>query len=90
LKTINYKWNEDKNNLLKKSERNISFEQVLCAIENDRTIDIISSPTHKDQNCFVVEINDYAYVVPFAQTGNNIFFKTIYPSRKYTKYYLTK
>ena len=87
---INYKWNEDKNNLLKNSERKISFEQVLCAIDNNRTIDIILSPTHEDQKCFVVEIDDYAYVVPFVQTGNDIFFKTIYPSRKHTKYYLKK
>ncbi len=50
--------------------------------------DIISSPTHRNQECLVLNINNYAYIVPFAQEGNRVFLKTIYPSRKHTKYYL--
>lgn len=31
-----------------------------------------------------------AYVVPFVETGEKMFLKTIFPSRKYTKRYLSK
>ena len=42
------------------------------------------------QKCYVININDYVYIVPFVQEWNKIFLETIYPSRKYTKYYLNK
>jgi hypothetical protein len=35
-----------------------------------------------------VEINGYAYLVPFVQDKNKIFLKTIIPSRKAQKQYL--
>jgi len=38
----------------------------------------------------VVEINNYAYLVPFVETDEEIFLKTIIPSRKATKKYLRK
>ena len=86
---IFYNWNNDKNELLKKSERNISFEMVVSALNNRKLLDIISSPTHKQQLCFVVEIENYCYIVPFVKENDKILFlKTIYPSRKHTKYYL--
>ncbi len=40
------------------------------------------------KNLYVLEINNYAYLVPFVETKNEIFLKTIIPSRKYTKKYL--
>ena len=36
----------------------------------------------------VIEIDAYVYLVPYVQEGQNIFLKTIYPSRKYTRIYL--
>jgi hypothetical protein len=36
-----------------------------------------------------VEIESYAYVVPFIEREETIFMKTIIPSRKITKKYLT-
>lgn len=33
---------------------------------------------------FIIDINNYAYVVPYVKSKNEIFLKTIYPSRKYT------
>lgn len=38
----------------------------------------------------VIEINNYAYVVPYVEKEGKIFLKTIFPSRKYTKRYLRK
>jgi hypothetical protein len=36
----------------------------------------------------IVNINDYAYLVPFVETESEVFLKTIIPSRKATKKYL--
>jgi len=84
-----YKWNEEKNELLKKSERKISFEKIISAINDKKLLDVIPSPTHKEQLCFVVDVENYVYIVPFVEEDKyTIFLKTIYPSRKHTKYYL--
>ncbi|BCG64206.1 MAG: toxin, BrnA family [Methyloprofundus sp.] len=90
LQEITYEWDDDKNNLLKSSDRKISFEEVVFALKNERLLDIISSPTHRNQECLVLNINSYVYIVPFVQEGNRVFLKTIYPSRKHTKHYLIR
>ena len=82
-----FDWSDEKNILLKES-RNISFEDVVFSLENGKLLDKIKSPTHENQECYVVEINRYVYIIPFVQDEEKIFLKTIYPSRKYTKYYL--
>ena len=88
-KTFN--WNKEKNELLKKSERKVSFEQVVIALKNQKLLDVIPSPTHSGQLCFVVEIDNYCYIVPFVEENKTtLFLKTIYPSRKFTKYYLRR
>lgn len=38
----------------------------------------------------VVRIRGYAYLVPFVETGNEVFLKTIIPSGKATRNYLTE
>jgi uncharacterized DUF497 family protein len=88
LDKIIFDWNEEKNILLAR-ERNISFEDVIFALKNDKLLDIILSPTHEGQKCFVVEINTYAYVIPYVSVDDaTLFLKTIYPSRKHTKIFL--
>jgi len=85
LDELIYEWNEEKNTLLYK-ERDVSFEDVIFALKNDKLLDIILSPTHEGQKCFVVEIHSYAYVIPYVHVeAGKIFLKTIYPSRKHTK-----
>lgn len=37
---------------------------------------------------FIVNINNYAYLIPFTETEKEVFLKTIIPSRKGTKKYL--
>jgi len=73
---------------LLQNERNICFEDVITSINNDKLLDIIKNPTHENQYCLIVNIKNYAYVVPFVKNQNNFFLKTIYPSRKQTKKYL--
>jgi uncharacterized DUF497 family protein len=86
-----FNWNEQKNKILKES-RGVSFEEIVVAIENGDLLEIIPSPSknHQDQNCFVVSVKDYAYIVPYVEDENEIFLKTIYPSRKYKKLLLKK
>ncbi len=82
-------WSNDKNEWLK-SERNISFEEIIVAIaEQDKLIDIIqNNEKYIDQKVLVIEIDDYIYLCPFIENDNEIFLKTNYPSRKLTKIYL--
>lgn len=81
-----FAWNNEKNRRLQ-VERNVSFEQVVFHIEKGRLLDIIAhhNPArYPGQRIFIVDINNYAYLVPFVETE----LKTIIPSRKATKKYL--
>ena len=83
-------WNEDKNAILK-NERGIDFELISSKIVNGDIIDDIYHPNsekYKNQRIFVIEIEDYIYLVPYIENDDEIFLKTIYPSRKFTKIYL--
>ena len=87
---IYYDWNNAKNEQLKK-KRGISFEQITTQIETGFLLDIVEHPDQEkyvNQRIYIVEYESYAYLVPFVQTENRIFLKTIYPSRKATKKYL--
>ncbi len=82
-------WNNDKNDKLKK-ERGISFEDVIYYIGRGKLITILKHKNQKKytgQRIYVLEINSYIYLVPFIETENEIFLKTIIPSRKATKKY---
>jgi len=85
-----HSWNNDKNEKLKE-ERNISFEDVIYYIENEKLHAILkhkNQERYAGQKIYIVEINNYVYLVPFIETENEIFLKTIIPSRKATKKYL--
>ena len=43
---------------------------------------------YANQKVYIISINDYAYLVPFTETEDAIFLKTIIPSRKAIKKYL--
>jgi len=86
-----YDWNDEKNALLKK-ERKVSFEEVILAVEQNRLLAILEHPNRQkypSQQIYIVEIYDYVYIVPFVETEEGVFLKTIIPSRKMTKLYLT-
>jgi len=85
-----FSWNTDKNKQLQ-NERNISFEEVLFYIEKEWLLDIVEYPNqdkYSGQRIFIVNINNYAYLIPFVETEKEVFLKTIIPSRKATKKYL--
>ena len=85
-----FSWNDEKNRLLK-IERNISFEEVIFYIEKKQILDILDHPNqekYRGQKIFVVNINNYALLVPFVENDQEIFLKTIIPSRKATRQYL--
>lgn len=85
-------WDNQKNELLKK-ERDISFEEVLIAIEEGQILDIVKHSDKKkypNQSIFIVEVGNYAYLVPFVEDEEKVFLKTIIPSRKATKKYIIK
>ena len=89
---MTFNWDEKKNNELKK-ERGISFEHILYYIHYDGIIDILEHPNkkkYKNQKLYVLNIDNYAYVVPFIDINDERFLITFFPSRKYTKKYLRK
>ncbi|OGU37842.1 MAG: toxin [Ignavibacteria bacterium GWB2_35_12] len=84
------RWNKEKNEILKK-KRNISFEVVADFISKGNIIDDIVHPNKtkfQNQKIFIVDVNNYIYLIPYIETKDEIFLKTIYPSRKFTQLYL--
>lgn len=85
-----FDWNNDKNEELK-VQRGVTFEDVVYCITHGHLLDTIEHPNknrYPNQRVFIVNIDDYAYLVPFVEDENFIFLKTIIPSRKMTKKYL--
>lgn len=90
MKLIN--WNREKNEWLREN-RDICFEDILFYIEKDLIIDDIVHPNQKKyfgQRMMVLNIQEYVHLVPYIETEDEIFLKTIIPSRKSTKNYLRK
>ena len=90
MKPVN--WSTEKNILLK-AERGVSFEEVLSAMSHGGILDIQDHPNtdqYPNQHMLVVRIRGYAYLVPFVETESEVFLKTIIPSRKATRNYLTE
>ena len=85
-----FNWNSEKNHQLIE-ERGRSFEEAIFHIENGGLLDDICHPKafdYPNQRIFVVEIDHYAYLVPYVENDDEIFLKTVIPSRKLTRLYL--
>ena len=85
-----FDWDASKNEFLKQ-DRDVSFEDIIIAIEEGNLLDILEHHNQKrysQQKIFVVAISGYAYLVPFIEDEEKIFLKTIIPSRKATKDYI--
>ena len=85
------RWNAEKS-LSLKAERDVSFEEVLSAISQGGLITVMDHPNrakYGHQKMLVVAIRDYAYLVPFVESENEIYLKSIMPSRKATRDYLS-
>ncbi len=85
-----YSWNSKKNEFLQK-ERGVSFEEIVFNIQLGNEVAVYDHPNAKkypNQKISVVLIEDYAYLVPYVEDKDQIFLKTIIPSRKATKQYI--
>lgn len=87
-----FDWDKKKNKALIK-ERDVSFEMVVACMAERGVLDKVKHPNTKkypNQHMYIVEIDSYAYIVPFVEDEEKKFLKTIIPSRKYTRKYLNK
>ena len=83
-------WDEQKNGWLKQNRR-LGFEQVAVLIEQGQVLEVMDHPDqakYPRQKMAIVEIDGYAYLVPYVDDEDGVFLKTIIPSRKATKKYL--
>ncbi len=86
---MEFDWGIEKNELLKKT-RGISFEMVLEEIVKGRVLEDRPHPNkekYPNQSIFVIKLEGYCYLVPYVESQNSIFLKTIIPSRKMMKKY---
>lgn len=82
-----FNWNIEKNNWLKEN-RGISFEEVILAIAQHQIKEVYDHPNqgkYPGQKIYEIEIDDYIYLIPFIESEDELFLKTIIPSRKATK-----
>jgi uncharacterized DUF497 family protein len=83
-----FDWDTEKNEWLMR-ERGISFEMVIVAIEHHAVLaDVPNIHPRNHQKKYIIEIDGYAYVIPYVESGDKVFLKTMYPSHKETKKYL--
>lgn len=85
-----FRWNNEKNEWLKKHP-GVCFEQVVILLAREEVLEVVEHPNQEKypgQRIAIVKINDYAYLVPYVQDGEEIFLKTIMPSRKATSKYV--
>jgi hypothetical protein len=91
-KKVMYQFSAEKNQQLI-NERAISFEEIIAAIDSGKLLDIIvphNGKRYPNQKIYVIDVNGYAYLVPYVRKDEEtVFLKTIFPSRKLTKLYLS-
>jgi predicted DNA binding CopG/RHH family protein len=82
-----FAWDDAKNAKLK-ADRGIGFEDIVFHIERGDLLDILEHPNpdrYAGQRIFVVQREDYVYLVPFVEDDHTVFLKTTILSRKATK-----
>ena len=87
MKQIN--WNTEKSLKLKEI-RGICFEDIVYYIEKGYILDDYQHPnqqSYPEQRIMIIGIDNYAYLVPYVEDEEEIFLKTIIPSRKATNIY---
>ncbi|HPO16799.1 MAG TPA: BrnT family toxin [Candidatus Hydrogenedentes bacterium] len=85
-----FDWNIEKNEWLR-SIRGITFEEIVFHIQSGDLLDVIEHTDqgkYPGQRIFVVDVEGYVCLVPFVESEDEIYLKTIIPSRKMTKRYL--
>lgn len=83
-------WDPDKNELLQR-ERGVCFEDVVYHLTTGDILDTVDHPNqhrYPGQKIHIMAIEGYVYLVPFVESADEVFLKTIIPSRKATRDYL--
>lgn len=86
------RWSPEKNLELMQT-RGISFEEILSSIDQGGLLMTLEHPNHgkyPNQKIWVVRLHGYAHLVPFVESEEEVFLKTIMPSRKATKQFLNE
>ena len=85
-------WNSDKAKALREDRLRggVGFEDCVVAMEEGRILADLThpNPRYALQRVLVLNINGYAYAVPYVEDGDELFLKTVFPSRKLTAIYL--
>ncbi len=86
-----FDWSDEKNESLEKT-RGICFEDIVIHVQNGCVLDVIRHPNrgrYPHQNMIVLDVEGYIYLVPYVKSKGIRFLKTIIPSRKVTREYLS-
>jgi hypothetical protein len=75
-------WSLTKSEELKKT-RGVSFEEMI----RNELVAVKRHPRLKHQNIMLFKHRGYIWVAPYVESKDEIFLKTMFPSRKYTKLY---
>jgi len=76
------RWSFLKSERLKRT-RGVSFEEIIHA----RLVAVKEHPSRPHQRIMLFDYKGYLWVVPCAEQSDEIFLKTLYPSRQYTQRY---
>jgi len=82
---VKFDFSHEKNEILFK-KRGVTFYEVIEAIAENGILLNFNHPNkekYSNQKVLVVNIDNYAYCVPYVVDGDTWFLKTIYPSRKF-------
>ncbi len=79
MKPIN--WNREKNKQLQE-DRGVSFELIRTYIENEQVHSIVKHPDREKQRIFIIVLGEDVLYVPFVETDEEVFLKTIYKNSK--------
>jgi uncharacterized DUF497 family protein len=86
-----FDWSDEKNEMLDRT-RKVCFEDVVVCVQNGGVLDVIRHPNRERyprQNMIVLNVDGYVWLVPYVKVKGVRFLKTIIPSRKATKEYLS-
>lgn len=72
-------------------QHGITFEGIVFRLAHGDLLDTIEHPNQRQYpgpRIFIVNVDGYAWLVPFVEDDEVIFLKTIIPSRKMARRYL--
>ncbi len=79
-----FDWDDAKNAKLR-TERGIGFEEIVFHIERGDLLDILEHPNperYGAQRIFVLQRDDYVYLVPFVEHEHTVFAEDDHPQPK--------